>query len=136
MRYATLIAFTALFAAACTTTSPGQTASNAAPAARDCFRNQEINGWSLIDPHTVRVQISPRRAYALTVQPNASDLNFSEVIAIRARGSDWICTNEVSDIRISAHGTIPREWWVTKVERLPQPPVMQQPQQPQPPQGS
>jgi len=135
MRLASLFIATALLAGGCTT-AQSQTAS-AQPAAHDCFRNQEINGWSLIDPHTVRVQITPRRAYALTVSPDARDLNFSETIAIRSRGSDWICTSDLNDVRISARDTIPREWWVTKVERLPPPPVMQQPAQPpQPPQGS
>ncbi|MES1200594.1 MAG: DUF6491 family protein [Pseudomonadota bacterium] len=127
MRLAALLAVAAVFAAGCTTTAQSQTAS--AATSRDCFRNQDINGWSLIDPHTLRVEITPRRAYALTVQPDARDLNFTESIAIQARGSDdWICTNDVNDIRISAHDTIPRTWWVTKVERLPQPAVMQQPQ--------
>lgn len=132
MRFKLFLISAALLASACTTTAPGGAT---AAASHDCFRNQDIQGWSVIDDRTLKVTVGASREYALATQPSVSELNFQFAVAIRSRGSDWICVGRHNDVHIDIRDPIPRTWWVTEVTRLP--PRSQQPAQPaQPPQGS
>lgn len=103
---------------ACSTTS-GTTDSVAAPGGRDCFRSSDVTGYRLTDPSTVRVSVGAGRHYALTVRPNANDLDFSEDIAISASPSNLICTGESLGVEIMAgHAPRGRRFDVTYVARL------------------
>jgi hypothetical protein len=107
----------ALFAiAACATET--QIDPGAAPAERDCFHNEDIRSFSLIDDHTIRVEVNHARAYALSTQPSVADLDFQRAIAVRSRGG-WICTGRLNDVRIESGGTIPRTYVVDFITRIP-----------------
>ncbi|HVZ99958.1 MAG TPA: DUF6491 family protein [Caulobacterales bacterium] len=125
MHLKSFLLLAALFAAGCATTSGSTTA--AAGGGRDCFFNSEINGWGVIDPHTLRVDLSPHRQYALSTPTSVSDLDFAQVIAVRTRhGADSICVGRTNDLEVAVGGPIPRTWTVTNVARLPdQPPATQ-----------
>lgn len=76
-----------------------------APTDRDCFLNRQINGYSVIDNHHVRVSVGANRHYVLTTDWNAHDLEWGEVIAIRS-SSDWICAG--SGLGVDLIGGQPR----------------------------
>ncbi|MES1199598.1 MAG: DUF6491 family protein [Pseudomonadota bacterium] len=124
MRLQFALLISALALGACTTT-PG--ASTSAAASRDCFFNHQINGWGVIDPHTLRVDLSPHRQYALSSPISVSDLDFAQVVAIRTRhGADTICVGRTNDVEVTMGGSMPRTWTITNVSRLPDGPAPSQ----------
>ncbi|GAM98456.1 hypothetical protein U91I_02089 [alpha proteobacterium U9-1i] len=99
-------------AAAGTTT---QTA--AAPADRDCFRNEDINGFRVVDENHVNVRVGARRNYVLTTDWNAQHLSWSHVLSVRSQ-TGWICTGSPADLRIVGSQPV-RSYYITNVERGP-----------------
>ena len=77
----------------CTPQDSGPSAATAAGAAdRQCFRAQDVNSFTPIDRDTVDVRVSASRIYRLELLTDCRDINWSQRIAIRSRGSSWICT--------------------------------------------
>jgi hypothetical protein len=72
-------------------TSPSA-AAGATAAGRQCFRAQDVNGFTPVDRDTVDVQVSASRVYRLELFNDCPDINWSRGIAMRSRGSSWICT--------------------------------------------
>ena len=114
MRAIAAFAFLALVSA-CTT--PAST--SASGGGHDCFRNQDINGWGALDAHTLKVHVGVNRDYALSSYENLSDFSFQETLAVRTRGSDWICTGHNSGVEISVGGPAARTVLINEVRRLP-----------------
>jgi len=85
----------------------------------DCFFASEVDGYSLVDNNTVRVQVSPTRNYLLRTQWNARDLNWTRAIAIRS-STGTICTGNGLGVEIV--GGDPRQTYpVSAIEREPDP---------------
>ena len=77
----------------CTAQDSGPSAAaGAASAGRQCFRAQDVNGFTPVDRDTVDVRVSASRVYRLELFTDCPDINWSHRIAIRSRGSSWICT--------------------------------------------
>lgn len=93
-----------------------------ARAGRDCFNANSISGFGVIDARTVRVDVGPSRAYALTLFSNASELRFNERIGVEASPSDWVCVGDgVTGLTVhSFDRPVRRSWPVTAVARLPE----------------
>jgi hypothetical protein len=109
------------FAIACAAFALSACATAPAPEGRDCFLNRQINGYSVIDEHHVRVSVGASRSYILTTNWNANDLRWTEVIAIRSTG-DWICTG--SGLGVDVIGGRPRMTYpIVSIEREPEPPA-------------
>jgi hypothetical protein len=87
---------------------------------QDCFRNEDIVGWGIIDASTVRVRINSQRIYALHTQMPARRVRFVNEIAVTSR-SGWICTGEDPGNELHVGGSTPRTWVIDRVERLPPP---------------
>jgi hypothetical protein len=87
MRFAlsALAAVAALALGACSTT---QTASNGSGA--DCFRPEQVTGYSVIDESHVRV-IARAHQYVLTLQGRATELDWTRAIALQTTGAQLIC---------------------------------------------
>lgn len=66
--------------------------SAAAASGRQCFRAQDVNSFTPVDRNTVDVRVSANRVYRLQLLTDCRDINWSQRIAIRSRGSSWICT--------------------------------------------
>ena len=112
-----LLAGAALLTASCATTE--QTASGEAAADRDCFHASSVSGFSVIDPHTVRIEAGPSRAYALTLMSEARELNFNERIGLES-DQNWICAGNGLGVQVhSLDRNFPRSWPVTAIARLP-----------------
>lgn len=89
-----------------------------APEGRDCFRNRDVNSWSVVDDHTVRVHVSNTREYDLhTINGFVRDLRFSLGMALHS-GSSWICTGPGGDTEIRRGR---ESWGVAQITRAPPP---------------
>jgi hypothetical protein len=113
-----VVAASAVFTLSLTSGSAGASGEEPTPEqAQDCFRNEDIAGWGVIDASTVRVRINSRRMYALHTQTRASRVRFANEIAVTSR-SGWICTGEEPGIELHVGGSTPRNWVIDRVERL------------------
>jgi uncharacterized protein DUF6491 len=119
----TLIIASLMGLAACSTsmTAHDEHTATADAAARDCFLASSVNGYSYVNEHTVRVTVGANRHYLLGTTWNAQDLNWTEAIALRSRGSDWICTGNGLGVEVT--GGRPRQTYpITSITREPEPP--------------
>ncbi len=91
---------------------------DAASPEHDCFRNEDVAGWGLIDGRTVRVRINSNQSYALTTRMSARRLRWEMAISLSSR-SGWICTGNEPGIEIRVAGATPRAWVVETVTRIP-----------------
>jgi len=122
-----LLAAAGLILAACaqTGTEAGtgtDTASAAAPAGRDCFRNDDVAGFNVVDDRTVSLSIGTRR-YLLTTNFNTRDLDWGQQIGLRS-STGWICTGNGLGVEIIG-GQPRRTYFVTSIARAPEPPPAQ-----------
>ena len=102
---------------ACATAGTTTQASAEAPANRDCFRNEDINGFRVIEDNLVRVRVGVSRTYDMTTDWNARQLSWDHVLAIRSQ-SGWICTGSPLDVRIVGSQPV-RSFYITSIERGP-----------------
>lgn len=60
-------------------------------AGRDCFRSENVNGFSMLDRNTIEVRVGASRRYLLTTDWPTTNLNYAERIAIRSTTGE-VCT--------------------------------------------
>ena len=116
-----LLALAAFALAACAT-APAETApAGAAPEGRDCFRNADVTGYSLLeDDRTIRISVGPSRAYLLTTQIDARELRWNQAIGLNAGATGWICTGNGLGVEIVGGRPFRQRFFVTSVTRAPQ----------------
>lgn len=115
-----LYAAAALALAACASTpadSGPQTAENAP--GQDCFRNDDIFGYGVIDEHSIDVRARGRH-YIFSTNWNARDLDWTQAIAIRST-TGWICTGNGLGVEIIG-GDPQRRYPVSSITRRPDEP--------------
>ena len=124
-----LLAGAALLMSACATPTTTTAAYVAAPDGRDCFRNRDVNGYSEVDDHTLRVRISTRREYDLHTTEGYLRDQRGDLGVVLSSGSSWICTGYGFNTYISQVSPPHRRWYVDAITRVP-------PTPPPPAQGS
>ena len=113
----TAVLAAALALTACATAEAPADQAAAAPAGRDCFNSDLVNGYSYIDERHVSVSVGANRKYTLTTMFNARDLDWTHVIAVRST-SGWICTG--NGLGVEVIGGDPRRTYpITAIERAP-----------------
>ncbi|HEX8901613.1 DUF6491 family protein [Vitreimonas sp.] len=106
------IAIIAAFAlSACATSESTETTS----AARDCFRAEDVSGYSVIDDHNIGVRVGASRNYVLSTTWNARDLDWTHAIAIRS-SAGFICTGNGLGVEIIG-GEPQQRYPVTSITR-------------------
>ncbi|UAL10038.1 DUF6491 family protein [Caulobacter segnis] len=87
------------------------------PAQRSCFRAGDVSGFNVVDDKTVDVSINSKTVYRLTLFSRSPDIDWTQRIGIKARGSSWICQG--LDAEIIVPGSIgPTTYPVTEVRKL------------------
>lgn len=87
------------------------------PDRSQCFRADDINGFSVVDDQTVDVSIGPKNVWRLSLFAPARDLDTTLRIAVESRGSSWVCQG--MDATVIAPGPIgPERYPVTAVRKL------------------
>jgi len=67
----------------------------AAPAAKahqQCFYARNVDNFTPVDERTVNIRVGVKDVYQLDLFAPCNDLKWNETIAIRSRGSSWICS--------------------------------------------
>ena len=93
------------------------TTASAAGSSRDCFRQLDVRGYSVVDDHRVKLRISPAREYILTIPQNSRDLDWTRAISVRS-ASNFICVGDPSGVQLLG-GDPPMPFQVTSIERAP-----------------
>lgn len=114
MKLVGMIAAAALLTLAGCASTATENAASAGP--RDCFRADNVSGYSVIDDHNIGVRAGAR-SYILTTTWNARDLDWTQAIAIRST-TDWICTGNGLGVDIIG-GNPERTFPVSSIARAP-----------------
>lgn len=79
----------ALLPAACT--APGEPGSASNRAERECFHVDNVRSFTPLDDDAVAVRVGARDHYRLELIGTCPDVDWAWSIAIRTRGSSWVC---------------------------------------------
>lgn len=108
--------FTALIclwtlAACASTATPGNQGS------LDCFRSDQVSGYTVIDNYNIGLNVGASRRYVLTTSWNARDLDWTHAIAIRS-ATGRVCTG--NGLGVELIGGDPRRTYpVSAIARAP-----------------
>ena len=87
---------------------------------KSCFFTNQISGWNRIDDKTIRVTISSKRQYDLTLMSPVIGGLFQESIAVKSSPSNLICTGKGLGVSVVTGGVIgPSSYPVTKIALAP-----------------
>ena len=75
------------------TVAGADVAAHAQPKAegRSCFRSADVSGWADVDRTTINLQVNNRDYYQIKLFAPCGDIDFSQRIGLKSRGSDFIC---------------------------------------------
>ena len=83
-----LLALSLAAAAGCAQTEAPEMAG---AAGRQCFRPQQVNGFNPQGDDVVYLRVGARDVYRAEILGTCSDIDFAHRVAIRSRGTSWIC---------------------------------------------
>ena len=97
-----------------------ETPAKLAKADQSCFFANQVSGWNRIDDKTIRVTVSSKRQYDLTLMSPVTGGLFQESIAIKSSPSSVICTGNGLGVSVVTGGDIgPSSYPVTKIALAP-----------------
>lgn len=70
------------------------------PSRTDCFRADQVDAYSTPGDNKVIVRVSPSRQYELDVIGSCRDLEWGHRIALRARGSGYVCSGLDAELEV------------------------------------
>lgn len=92
-------------------------ATAAAPEARHCFDQSQVNGFRAVDRETVNLRVGVNDIYQIKLLGVCPDIKWTEGIALETRGSSQICSG--LDLTIHAPGpTGPQECAAESIRKL------------------
>jgi hypothetical protein len=93
--------------------------SNAPPSGRACFYANQADGFAAVDDSTVNLRVGVRDVYQLKLFATCPDIDWSQHLGLRSRGSSWICEGNGLDLDIFTPSSIgPQRCPVTSVRKL------------------
>lgn len=110
---AAILALWTLAACATSETGSAQSANSS-----DCFRSEQVRGFSVIDNTHIGLSVGANRDYVLTTMWNARDLDWTQAIAIRS-ATGRICVG--NGLGVELIGGEPRRTYpIVSIERAPE----------------
>jgi hypothetical protein len=100
--------------AACASTEAGSQQSSST---LDCFRSEQVSGYSVIDNDHIGLSVGASRKYVLTTMFNARDLDWTHAIALRS-ATGRICTGNGLGVQLIG-GDPQRTYPVSEITRAP-----------------
>ena|SRR5947209_19473914 len=91
----------------------------AAAQGQDCFYHRDTDSFTAVDNQTLNLRVGMNRYYQLRLFSPCLDLDFSQAIGMRSRGSSWICVGQANDVEIFTRSAAGRQRCsVSEVRRL------------------
>ncbi len=69
---------------------------------RSCFRGADVTSWSDVDQTTINLRVGVRDYYQVKLLGPCGDIDWDLKIALRSRGSDFICSGLDAEIVASS----------------------------------
>ena len=88
---AALLPLAAPSACATETGEPGTPMAAAERGGRQCFRPQDVNGFNPQGDDIVYLRVGANDIYRAEILGTCPDIDFSHRVAIRSRGTSWVC---------------------------------------------
>ena len=89
--FAVLLSFFALSACTADEGEPGTATAAAAQGGRQCFRPGDVNSFSPVGDDVVYLRVGANRWFRTEILGTCPDIDFSQRVAIRSRGTSWVC---------------------------------------------
>jgi len=84
-----------------------------------CFLARNVDNFAPVDDTTVNLRVGVSRHFQLKLFSPCVDLDFSQRIALRTRGSSWICEGQANDVELFTPSPAGRQrCTVTSVRKL------------------
>jgi hypothetical protein len=91
----------------------------AQPTRQACFLARNVDTFAPVDDTTVNVRAGVGQVYQLKLFSPCIDLDFSQRIALRTRGSSWVCEGQANSVDlITPSVAIRQRCSVTSVRKL------------------
>jgi hypothetical protein len=71
-------------------------------AGRSCFRNADVTSWADVDKTTINLRVGVRDYYQVKLIGPCGDIDWDLKIALRSRGSSFICSGFDADVIASS----------------------------------
>lgn len=71
---------------------------------RDCFNSNAVSGFSAPDDKTIYVTVGASKVYELKVLGSCPNLDWTQSIGLKSRGSSFICTGMDVDLIVPQDG--------------------------------
>jgi hypothetical protein len=100
---------------------PGTPAAAAmASTGRQCFRAEDVNGYSYVSDNLVDIQVGPNRYYRLSLDGWCPQSAFSTRVALKtSAGNSWICQGNDAEIIVPfAGGGPPQRCLINNVQPI------------------
>jgi hypothetical protein len=89
------------------------------PPRRDCFYSSQVTGFTNGGPDRVYANISRRATYELALSPGCSQIDWALDIAVRARGTQRICSGYDAELIVPrASGSGAQRCLIRTIRRL------------------
>jgi hypothetical protein len=88
---AALLSFASLSACVAEESEPGTATAAAAGSGRQCFRPGDVNSFSPQGDDVVYLRVGANRWFRAEILGTCPDIDFSQRVAIRSRGTSWVC---------------------------------------------
>ena len=100
------------------TQQPGPTPA-AAASGRQCFRAQDVNGFTPVSDDVVLVQAGASRYFRLELAGSCPNLDWTRGIALKAMaGGSWICQGLDAEVIVPDPSTFPQRCLVTNIRQI------------------
>lgn len=77
------------------------------PPARQCFFQQQVNGWKEVGDRQVNVRAGVRDVYVVALDAPCWNLRWAQAIGLEARGSSSVCTGDLVTVVVPDRATGP-----------------------------
>ena len=103
----------------CTPQPGGAPAAAPASSGRQCFRAQDVNGYTPVSDNVVLVQAGASRYFRLELAGACPNIDWSRRIALQTTaGSSWVCQGLDAEIVVPDPSTLPQRCLVTSIQPI------------------
>lgn len=111
--------FAAAMLAGCTVQPAATTAAAANTSGRQCFRAQDVNGYTPVSDDVVLVQAGASRYFRLELAGSCPNIDWSRRIALRSTsGGSWVCQGLDAEVIVPDPSNFPQRCLVTGIRQI------------------
>ena len=95
-----------------------QPAATAGTSARQCFRAQQVNGYTPVSDNVVLVQAGASRYFHLELAGSCPNIDWSRRVALRSTSGSWVCQGLDAEVIVPDPSGSPQRCLVTSIRQI------------------